>query len=137
LFGADDAPLEAQPLEVESVWRHRGALIVKFRGIDSISAAERLEGAEVRIPLEQRAPLAEGEYYQSDLVGCEVIDRRSGQLLGVVKALEEYGGPGLLVVEGPRELMIPFARAICPEIDVAGRRILVELPEGLADLSGR
>ncbi len=138
LFGADGAPMAGGPLEVESVWQHRDRLIFKFRGVDSISDAERLAGAEVRIPLAERAPLGEDEYYQSDLVGCEVIDRRTGARLGVVKAWEEYGGPPLLSVEGgAAPLLIPFARTICTGIDVAGRRIEVELPEGLADLSGR
>jgi ribosomal 30S subunit maturation factor RimM len=33
-----------------------------------------------------------------------------------------------------REILVPFARAICREIDVAGKIIRVQLPEGLADL---
>ncbi len=136
LFGAEGAGGEDRPHEIESVWEHRGRLIFKFRGIDSISEAERLRGAEVRIPREWRAPLPEGEYYHSDLVGCEVVERQSGRRLGVVSGWREYGGPPLLEVRDQGEpLLIPFARAICVEIDVAGRRIVVDLPEGLKELS--
>jgi 16S rRNA processing protein RimM len=135
LFGAAGAPGEERPLGLESVWEHRGGLIFKFRGCDSIAEAELLAGAEVRIPREARRELAADEYYQSDLVGCEVIERRSGERLGQVRAWQEYGGPPLLEVERPGEpLLIPFARSICVEIDVAGRRILVDLPEGLKEL---
>jgi 16S rRNA processing protein RimM len=111
-------------------------LVFKFRGIDSIADAEPLRGAELRIPREHRAPLPEGEYYQSDLVGCEVVDRNSGEKLGVVTGWREYGGPPLLEVnvgQGEPQL-VPFAGAICVGIDVPGRRIVVDLPEGLLDL---
>jgi 16S rRNA processing protein RimM len=119
--------------EVEATWFHSGALIFKFRGVDSISEAETLSRAEVRVPVSERAPLEEGEYFDSDLVGCEVIDRRTGESLGRVTGLEDGGGTGLLVVDGG--LMIPFARSMCVEINPAEKRIIVELPEGLKDLN--
>jgi len=62
---------------VERIWSHDGTLVFKFVGIDSINDADKLRGAEVRIPTVERAPLDEGEYYQSDLIGCEVRDRFS------------------------------------------------------------
>jgi 16S rRNA processing protein RimM len=128
---------EPTPVEVESVWPHGGRLIFKFRGVDTISEAERLEGAEVRIPADQREPLGPGEYYHSDLLGCELVDRASGKRLGVVTGWQEFGGAPLIEVETPgraEPLLVPFARPICVEIDVAGRRIAVELPEGFAEL---
>ena len=119
--------------EVESTWFHQGTLIFKFRGVDTISAAELLAGAEVRVPLAQRMPLDPGEFFQDDLIGCQVVDRRTGQTLGKVSGWEDGGGAGLLVVDGG--LLIPFARSICVEIDPAAKQIAVELPEGLKDLN--
>ena len=119
--------------EVETTWFHQGTLIFKFRGVDTISDAELLTGAEVRVPLDQRTPLDPGEFFQDDLIGCQVVDRRTGQPLGSVSGWEDGGGAGLLVVNG--DLLIPFARTICVEIDPAARRIAVELPEGLKDLN--
>lgn len=121
------------PFEVEETWFHSGTLIFKFRGVDTISDAERLSGAEVRIPVSERLPLEENEYFQSDLVGCDVVERKTGKALGRVTAWEDSGGHGILVVNG--KLMIPFARSICVDIDPAARRIAVELPEGLLDLN--
>ncbi|HEV2448513.1 MAG TPA: ribosome maturation factor RimM [Candidatus Sulfopaludibacter sp.] len=118
--------------EVESTWFHGGVLIFKFRGVDTIPDAERLCGAEVRIPSSERAALEENEFFQSDLLGCEVVDRRTGQSLGTVTGWQDAGGAGLLAVGG---LLIPFARAICVDIDLAARRIKVELPEGLKELN--
>jgi 16S rRNA processing protein RimM len=121
------------PAEVESSWFHDRTLILKFRGIDSISDAEPLAGAEVRVPLSERTPLEPGEFFQSDLIGCEVVDRRSGESLGRVSAWQDAGGSGLLELSGG--LLIPFARSICVEIDPAARRIAVELPEGLKEVN--
>jgi len=119
--------------EIEESWFHRGRLVLKFRGVDTISDAERLEGREVRVPMSDRMALEPGEYYQSDLIGCEVIDRGSGALLGHVTGWNAGGGAGLLEVEGG--LLIPFARSICVAIEPEARRIVVELPDGLKELN--
>ncbi|MGO9259436.1 MAG: ribosome maturation factor RimM [Bryobacteraceae bacterium] len=124
---------EARPYTVEEVWFHQGVLVFKFQGVDTISDAERLYGAEVRVPSAERVALGEGEYFQSDLVGCEVIERASGRTLGRVTGWEDGGGAGLLVVDS--HWLIPFARSICVEIDPAAGRIAVDLPAGLKDVN--
>jgi 16S rRNA processing protein RimM len=126
LFGS------GEKYEVEETWFHLRTLIFKFRGVDTISDAEKLVGAEVRVPFAERAPLDPGEYYESDLIGCEVVERGTGESLGRVAALQDGGGAGLLEVG---HLLIPFSKAICVEIDPAAKRITVELPEGLKDLN--
>ena len=120
---------------VESAWHHKDQVIFKFQGVDSIGQAEALVGADVCVPMAERAALAEGEYYQSDLIGCAVVDA-SGRLLGVIEDWQEYGGPPLLAIRTPagKELLIPFAKSICKRIDVDARRMEVELPEGLEEL---
>ena len=122
--------------EVENVWLHDGRPILKLRGVDSISDAQALAGAEIRLPVEERTPLEAGEFYQADLIGCTVVER-GGETLGRVSGWREYGGPALVAVETPDggEMLIPFARSICVEIDVAARRIVVDLPEGLKELN--
>jgi len=124
------------PMEVERTWMHGDHLIFKFQGIDTISDAEKLAGAEVSIPFEQRAALAEDQVYQSDLIGCEVVDA-TGRSLGVVSDFQETGGTPLLDVKTPagRELLIPFANSICTNIDLEQKKIVVNPPEGLLDLN--
>ena len=94
-------------LEVEKVWEHSGELVFKFRGVDSISDAEKLRGAEVQVPASERVELEPGEYFHSDLIGCEVRERLSGRTVGKVTNFEEYGGPPLLEIDGGR-VLIPF-----------------------------
>ena len=130
---APDGSAGGEKYEIESTWFHGGTLVFKFRGVDSISDAELLYGREVRVPASERTRLDEGEYFQSDLIGCEVVDKRTGESIGQVTAWDDGGGTGLLVVNN--NLLIPFARSICVEIDPAAKRIAVELPEGLKDLN--
>jgi 16S rRNA processing protein RimM len=119
--------------EVESAWFHDNRLILKFRGIDTISDAEPLVGSEVCVPRGERVRLEQGEYFESDLIGCEVVEREGGARLGCVTGFEDGGSAGLLQVEGG--LLIPFARAICVAIEPEAKRIVVDLPAGLKELN--
>jgi 16S rRNA processing protein RimM len=119
--------------QVEEVWEHSGALVFKFHGVDSISDAEKLRGAEVQVPVSERVELEPGEYFHSDLIGCEVRDRLSGRVLGRVTDFEEYGGPPLLEIDGGK-MLIPFVKAICVDIRPEEKLIQVDPPEGLEDL---
>ena len=122
--------------EVERVWSHAGRPVFKFVGIDSISDAEAWQGADLLIAEAEQVMPAEGEYPEAGLIGCRVIQAGAGGSVGVVRGVEDYGGAPLLRVEaaGGREILIPLARSICLEIDVAGKVIRVELPEGLTEL---
>ena len=118
-------------VEVEKAWVHNGDLVLKLTGVDSRNDAEALRGAELRIPEEDRPPAPEGEYYLSDLIGCRV-ERPDGQFVGEVFAWHDYGAAPLLEVRnGAREFLVPFAAAFYRTVDVAGKRIVMELPEGL------
>jgi 16S rRNA processing protein RimM len=139
-----------QMVAVEQIWRHDGRPVFKFAGIDSISQAEAWQGADVLVPRAELAGPEEGEYSHADLIGCTVVTARGAAAgaapidvvnaglvtVGVVKGVEDYGGPSLLKVEAAdgREILIPFARAICREVDVAAKTIRVDLPDGLLEL---
>ena len=72
------------------------------------------------------------------LLDDEVVERASGEPLGRVSGCLDQGGPGVLQVETSErghELLIPFARAICVDIDVDRKKIAVDLPEGLKELN--
>jgi 16S rRNA processing protein RimM len=121
-----------QVMRVEETWRHDGRPVFKFAGVDSISDAEKWEGAEMLVPASEVEPPEEGAYSYADLVGCKVVGESE---VGVVIEVEAYGGAPLLKLEAAdgREILIPFARSICKVIDVASKTIRVELPEGLLE----
>jgi len=121
-------------LDLESSRTHKGRVALKFAGCDSINSAEELRGARVCVSRDQLIELPEDNYYDFDLIGCEVVGA-DGQQLGRVDEIQDYGAaPLLLVREGERELLIPLVLSICVEIDTEQKRIVVNPPEGLLDL---
>lgn len=121
-------------VELAEAWEHRGDWVLKFAGVDSITAAERFRGADLWVPLAERGTLADGEWFQSDLLNCAVIDKRSGRVLGNVRGWQHYGAAPLMEVEvDGRDVLIPFAPSIC-QVKIAERTVLVDLPDGLLEL---
>lgn len=120
---------------IEFYRRQHGRLILKLEGIDSISDAERLVGAELGVLERQLPPVEDGRYYTFQLKGCEVLET-DGHLLGVVTDVLDSGGTHILeVASAEGEILIPFAQAYLRKVDLGQRRIEVVLPEGLADLN--
>jgi 16S rRNA processing protein RimM len=104
---------------------------VKLEGVSDRTAAERLVGAEVWAPREELADPGEGRLLWADLEGLEVVTK-AGVIVGTVTALYETGAVDVLVVTGPGgEKLVPLAPYV--EVDLAGRRIVVDPPEGLLD----
>jgi len=119
---------------LENSWEHKGRRVLKFAGIDSISAAEAYTGCWVVIPADRAVELPEGTYFDHDLIGCVIQDTR-GNRLGVVNEILHIAGNSQLVVKNAdREYMIPAVESICTHISIEEKRILVDLPEGLMDL---
>lgn len=121
-------------LHVERVWPHKGHVILKFEGIDSISDAEVLIGCELQVPREERAHLEAGWTYISDLAGCAVFDgeREVGRVADVRFGA---GEAPLLIVRGKVEYEIPFAEAYIRELRLDQKQIYMELPEGLLEVN--
>jgi len=65
---------ERRQVQIEGLWPHKGLVVLKFEGVDSISDAELLIGAELQLPRTERAQLEPGWTYLSDLIGCVVFD---------------------------------------------------------------
>ena len=130
-----EKPGASRVIRVERVWHHAGRPILKFEGVDSISDAEAWAGADILVEEAQRARPEPGEYSYAELIGCSLVGE-DGLPIGVVRGVEDYGGSPLLQVGGAngREILVPFTRAICREIDVARKVIRASLPEGLTEL---
>ena len=127
----------ANPTEIDTVWFHGDRPIVKFRCVDSIDAAEALRGALICIPSEQREPLADGEVYLDDLIGCQATESDTKRQLGVVEGWQDTGAVPLLTIrtQSGSELLVPFAASICEQIDVENKQLVLRLPEGLLELN--
>ncbi|MDD8025534.1 MAG: ribosome maturation factor RimM [Acidobacteriota bacterium] len=122
--------------EVESLTRRAGFAVLKLRGVDTIGEAEALAGCEIVVPAAGLPGPAEGRYEVADLVGCSVTPAQ-GASWGIVKDVLEAGGAAVLVVgrTDGREVLVPLNVAVCPVIDIAGKRIEIDPPDGLWDLN--
>ncbi|MGB9121336.1 MAG: ribosome maturation factor RimM [Candidatus Angelobacter sp.] len=124
---------DRRKLELEEHWFHKGMVVLKFAGVDSISDAETLVGSEIQIPRSERAALGGDEFYVSDLVGCTVSD--SGREIGRIKDVQFGSGEApLLVIQGEKEYLVPFAAAYIEKIALEQKRLEMKLPEGLLEL---
>ena len=126
--------------KLEEHWFHKGGVVLKFEGVDSISDAQQLAGCEVQVPQEQRTKLEAGSTYVSEIVGCDVWINDGRRFLGRVAEVRFGAGEApLLVVKLPvcatqNEVLVPFAQVFVKKFDAAGKRIDMELPEGLLDV---
>jgi 16S rRNA processing protein RimM len=133
---AKGAPREA---EIERHWLHKGRVVLKFMGINSISDATPFARWQVAIPREQRASLSDDAIYVADLIGCHLIDETGGAVdLGPVLDVERGAGDALdmlVLKSGKDELLIPFAKAYLVSLDLDARVLWMRLPAGLTTIN--
>ena len=121
---------------VEDLWPHKSFLVLKFQGIETISDAGPLIGAELQLPWSERARLEPGWTYLSDLIGCTVFDgqREIGQIEDVQFGAGE--APLLVVGSGARlPYEIPFAEAYLEKLDLERKQVRMRLPDGLLEVN--
>ena len=126
---------EVTAMSLTTVRFQNGRPVVGIEGVETIDDAEALAGLELRVPMDALAPLPDGTFYHHDLVGCQVVTG-GGDHVGTVDRVEGTLAGSRLVVAGAKgEILIPLAADICRTIDVAGKRIVIEPPDGLLDLN--
>jgi 16S rRNA processing protein RimM len=115
-----------QAVDVQTVRRHSGTLLVRWKGWDSPEAAEALRGAVVAAPRSMFPPLPDGEVYWVDLIGC-LVTNREGRCLGRVAAVRDNGAHELLEVQGEDgTALVPLVPAYVDVVDAAAKSIRVD-----------
>jgi 16S rRNA processing protein RimM len=111
-----------------------GECRVRLAQVSDRDTAEALRGSALWARVRDLPALPPGEFYQHELIGCRAF-APDGRALGVVRSIWETGAPDVLVIEqeSGRELLAPAAESLLRQVDVAGRRIVIELPPGLLD----
>ncbi|MBW4574214.1 MAG: ribosome maturation factor RimM [Aphanothece sp. CMT-3BRIN-NPC111] len=139
----------------------KGLYVLEFAGVEDRDQAEALRGCRLFVPESDRPALGEDEYHILDLIGLEVFNQLTGEILGVVADIIPAGND-LLVVSCPslglppqdavvsderqdikdkgkkkkdKEVLIPFVKAIVPVVDLQNRRVEITPPPGLLELS--
>ena len=130
---------ERRELKIEELWPHKSWLVLKFAGVETMTDAEALKGAELQVPHSERAELEPGWTYLSDLIGCTVFD--SGREIGpVIDVVFGAGEAPLLVVTSKGQAAklpyeIPFAEAYLEKLDLDGKQVRMRLPEGMLEVN--
>lgn len=116
---------EWKPRRVAEMAVHGMTVIARLEGCDDREGAAAFKGSDIAIPRSELPETGENEFYWRDLLGAEVSNLR-GEKLGKVASLLDTGANQVLVLEGDRERLIPFISSVIIEVDVAGKRLVVE-----------
>ena len=122
------------PYFIEHISDRGDKAFVKFDEIDTPEAAKQLKGCSLYLPKKARAKLKQGEFYNDEVVGFEVVDEKSG-VLGTIREILEIGPNRLVAVDrAAGEILIPVNGPFIQEINRSKKKFKVDLPEGFLDI---
>lgn len=129
-YGALESEDGTRRFEIVALRPAKDMLIARLKGVADRDAAEALRHQRLYVARD-RLPAAEAdEFYHADLIGLAAV-APDGRALGTVVAVPNFGAGDLLEIAPPgsASLLVPFTKAVVPEVDLAGGRIVVEPPE--------
>ena|SRR5690625_3271291 len=131
---AKDEEGQIIPLKIKRCRKHKNALLIHFDGYDSLNEVEFLKGLELMIKEEQLTPLAPGEYYYHEIIGCKVVTTDKKEI-GVIESILTPGANDVWVVRGEnnKEILLPYIKQVVKEVDVVEKQVMIEVMEGLID----
>lgn len=120
----------ARQFEISSVREARDHLVATFKGVADRNDAEKLNGIELYVPREKLPATDDGEYYHADLIGLAAVNA-ADEPLGRVVAIHNFGAGDIIEIAPPTgmTLLLPFTNAVVPTVDIAGGRVVIELPQ--------
>lgn len=129
-----DTGKEERLLLVESVKFFKQFVILKFQGIDSINDIQAYKGGALYVTRENAVPLAEGEYFITDLLGMKVYEDRE-EFLGTLKEVVKTGANDVyeIAMTDGSSLLLPAIRECILDVDIAARKMRVHILDGLRD----
>ncbi len=128
-YGALETEDRALRLEIESVRPSKDGFIVRFHEVTKREAAEALRNVNLYVDRDALPAAEDGEFYHADLIGLAAVTS-SGDTLGEVIAIHNFGAGDIveLQLKDGGNTMLAFDEATVPQVDIAGGRIVVELP---------
>ena len=129
-------PEERGPLTVEATRDQNGRLVIAFEGVPDRNAAEQLRNTMLLVDAADVPPSDDpDEFHDTQLMGLSA-ELTDGTPLGEISDVLHLPHGDVIVVrrEEGAEVLVPFVKAIVPDVDVAGGRLVVDPPAGLLDL---
>ena len=115
--------------EVATAREAKDHLVATFKGVTTRDEAERLNGLELYVARDKLPATDDDEYYHADLIGLAAVTT-AGEALGRVVAIHNFGAGDIIEIAPPQgpTLMLPFTNAVVPTVDIAGGRVVIEMP---------
>jgi 16S rRNA processing protein RimM len=119
----------ARQFEVTHARQAKDHLVATFKGVTTRDEAERLNGIELYVAREKLPATDEDEFYHADLIGLTAVTAADAPL-GRVVAIHNFGAGDIIEIAPPQgaTMLLPFTNAVVPAVDVAGGRLVIELP---------
>jgi 16S rRNA processing protein RimM len=119
----------ARAFEIAHARQGKGHLVATLKGVATRNDAERLNGIELYVAREKLPATEDDEYYHTDLIGLAAVTP-ANEPLGKVLAIHNFGAGDIIEIAPPRgpTLLLPFTNAVVPTVDIAGGRVVVEVP---------
>jgi 16S rRNA processing protein RimM len=120
----------ARSFEIAHLREAKDHLVATFKGIATRNDAEKLNGIELYVPREKLPETDDGEYYYADLIGLAAVNAED-EPIGRVIAIHNFGAGDIIEIAPPKgaTLLLPFTNAVVPTVDIAGGRVVIELPQ--------
>ena len=120
----------ARHFEVTHAREAKGHLVATLKGIATREDAERLNGVELYIARDKLPATDKNEYYHADLIGLAAVNA-ANEPLGRVIAIHNFGAGDIIEIAPPQgaTMLLPFSNAVVPSVDIAGGRVVIELPD--------
>lgn len=121
-----------QPLTFDTVRPHGSGMLVSFCGVDTPEDAGAFRNQWVYVKASDLPPLPEGQYYEYQLIGLDVVDE-TGAVLGKLSEILETGANDVYVVrnEDGGEILLPVIPSVILNRDMERRLLTARVPEGL------
>lgn len=116
-------------IEVDDVREAKGHLVATLKGVTDRDAAARLNGVELFVARDALPDTEDGEYYHADLIGLAAVNA-AGDAIGRVVAMHDFGAGDIIEIAPPSgpTLLLPFTDAVVPTVDIAGGKVVIEMP---------
>jgi 16S rRNA processing protein RimM len=120
----------SRQFEVTHVRDARDHLVATLKGIATRNDAERLNGVELYVSRDKLPATEDDEYYHADLIGLAAVTT-ADEPLGRVLAIHNFGAGDIIEIAPPQgsTLLLPFTNAVVPTVDLAGGRVVIDLPQ--------
>jgi 16S rRNA processing protein RimM len=119
----------ARTLVVTHAREAKDHLVATLEGVTTRDDAEKLNGVELYIARDKLPATDDDEYYHADLIGLSA-ETTAGEAIGRVSAIHNFGAGDVIEIAPPHgpTLLLPFSNAVVPTVDIAGGRVVIELP---------